>query len=430
MENKQSMMYIGGVPCHKLAEACGTPLYLYDEKAIEEKIKSYQTYFQSDLFDTEIIYASKAFAAKAMFQIISERGASLDVVSGGELYLAMEAGMPMDKIYFHGNNKTDEELDMALQYGCKTIVLDNLMECKRLIEKADAKQKEIHVIIRVNPGVNAHTHKYIVTGDPNSKFGTLIEDRVKILEMIHAIQASKYVVYDGFHSHIGSQIFDAEAFHVTIERMIGLIKDLKEKNQIETRCLNLGGGFGVRYTEEDDPMTTKEISHLLIEKCEAEMKKQEVTLDKIMIEPGRSIVAEAGYTLYTVGFSKKTPNKEYVFIDGGMSDNLRVALYEAKYDCDIANKMGADKTNCYTIAGKCCESGDVLIEDVMLPKAEENDLLVVYSTGAYGYSMANNYNKMRKPAVVFAKNGKARIVIRGEEYQDMMRYETNEEVRI
>ncbi|WP_027398779.1 diaminopimelate decarboxylase [Anaerovorax odorimutans] len=430
MKNNKNMMYIGGVPCDKLAETCGTPLYIYDENAIEERIKNYTTYFKSDLFDTEIIYASKAFAAKAMFQIVNKYGASLDVVSGGELYLAKESSVPMDRIYFHGNNKTEEELDIAFKYGCKTIVLDNLMECAKLIEKAEEYQKEIHVIIRINPGVNAHTHKYIVTGDPDSKFGVLIEDYEKIVNMIKVISASKYVIFDGFHSHIGSQIFDMEAFHVTVERMIKLIKRLKDEDDIIVRFLNLGGGFGVHYTDNDDPLTIKEISNLLIKKCETEIKKHEIKLDKIMIEPGRSMVAEAGYTLYTIGFNKKTPNKEYIFIDGGMSDNIRVALYQAKYDCDIANKMDEDKTTCYSVAGKCCESGDILIENAMLPKAEEDDLLVVYSTGAYGYSMANNYNKLRRPAVVFAKDGKARIVIKREDYQDMTRYETDEEVNI
>lgn len=430
MKKNENVMHIGGVPCDKLAEACGTPLYIYDQKAIEDKIDNYKAYFKSDLFETEIIYASKAFAGLAIFQLLKEHGACLDVVSGGELYLAKEAGMPMERIYFHGNNKTDEELDMALEFGCRTIVLDNVMECQKLIQKADACQKQIHVIIRVNPGVNAHTHKYIITGDPNSKFGTLIEDQEQILTMIHAVMASKYVVFDGFHSHIGSQIFDVAAFHVTIERLMTLIKTLRDEFQITVKCLNMGGGFGVRYTDEDHPMTAKEISRLLIEKCESEMKKQGISLEKVMIEPGRSMVAEAGYTLYNIGFQKKTPNKEYIFVDGGMSDNIRVALYQAKYDCDLANKMGQEKTNCYTVAGKCCESGDILIENVMLPKVEENDLLVVYATGAYGYSMANNYNRMKKPAVVFVKDGNVRLVIKRENNQDMMRFETEEEVRI
>ncbi|MEL7657079.1 MAG: diaminopimelate decarboxylase [Bacillota bacterium] len=425
---KNGILEIGGVSVDKLASACGTPLFVYDQVELENQMKAYKEYFRSELFETEIIYASKAFTCNALLQLLKENGFGLDVVSGGELYLAEQAKFPMEQVYFHGNNKTQAELEMALSLGCKTIVIDNIMECRKLIDMAEQLKKEVKTMIRVNPGITAHTHKYIITGDLDSKFGVTLKEESLILEMINLINSSQYVAFDGFHVHIGSQIFDLRAYEALIERMVKFIKNLKTKHKIETKCLDLGGGFGVRYTEEDEPNSILEVCSRLIKKCESEIKINEVQIEKIMIEPGRSIVAEAGNTLYRVGFLKDTPNKSYLFIDGGMTDNIRVALYDAKYECDLANKMDLEKNYKYTVAGKCCESGDILIEDAMLPEAAPEDLLIVYGTGAYGYSMANNYNRMNKPAVVFAKDGKARIVIKRESYSDQIRFETDEEV--
>lgn len=425
---KNRILEIGGVSSGKLATACGTPLFVYDEAELEKKMQDYKSNFRSELFETEVIYASKAFTCKAMLHKLKRYGFCLDVVSGGELYLAEQSGFPMDKIYFHGNNKTEDEIEMALSLGCKTIVVDSVMECRKLIELAERLKKEANVLIRINPGITAHTHKYIITGDLDSKFGVTLREEDIILEMIGMINSSRYVSLNGFHVHIGSQIFDLRAYDALIERMIKFIKKLKTKHMIEIKHLDFGGGFGVRYTDEDEPKSVQEVCRRVIGKCEAELENNGIRLEKIMIEPGRSIVAEAGCTLYQVGFLKETPNKSYLFIDGGMTDNIRVALYEAKYECDLANKIDMDKTNKYTVAGKCCESGDILIENAVLPEAESGDLLVVYGTGAYGYSMANNYNRLNKPAVVFAKDGKARIVIKRESYSDQMRLETDEEV--
>lgn len=425
---KNGILAIGGVSSDKLAAACGTPLFVYDEAALEKKMQEYQTHFRSKLFETEVIYASKAFLCKAMLHKLKQFGLSLDVVSGGELYLAAQAGFPMEQIYFHGNNKTESELEMALSLGCKTIVIDGIMECRKLIELSSRMKKEANVMIRINPGIAAHTHKYIITGDLNSKFGVTLREETVLLEMIRLINACSYTRFHGLHVHIGSQIFDLRAYDAVIERIMKLIKKLKTKHMIETKQLDFGGGFGVRYTDEDEPNSVREVCSRIIEKCETELKNNEIQLEKIMIEPGRSIVAEACATIYRVGFMKETPNIAYLFIDGGMTDNMRVALYDAKYECDLANKMDKEKTEKYTVAGKCCESGDILIENAMLPKAEPEDLLVVYGTGAYGYSMANNYNRMNKPAVVFVKDGKARIVIKRESYSDQMRLETDEEV--
>jgi diaminopimelate decarboxylase len=425
---KNGMLEIGGVSSDKLAAACGTPLFVYDEAELERNMLDYQTNFRSDQFKTEVIYASKAFTCIAMLHKLKRFGFGVDVVSGGELYLAEQSGYPMERVYFHGNNKTEDELEMALALGCKNIVVDNAMECKKLAEIALRMKAETGILFRINPGIAAHTHKYIITGDLDSKFGITFREEEAILDMIHAAQAAEYLKFNGFHVHIGSQIFDLRAYDALIERMMKFIKKLKSKHMIEVSQLDIGGGFGVRYTDEDKPNSIKDVCRRLIGKCEEELEKNDMSLDKIMIEPGRSIVAEAGHTLYNVGFMKKTPNKSYLFIDGGMTDNIRVALYEAKYECDIVNKMDAEKTETYTVAGKCCESGDILIENAMLPESEPGDMLIVYGTGAYGYSMANNYNKINRPAVVFVKDGKARIVIKRESYSDLTRLETDEEV--
>ena len=425
---KNGVLEIGGVSSDKLAAACGTPLFVYDEAALEKRMEDYKSYFRSGSFATEVIYASKAFTCMALLDKLKRYGFGLDVVSGGELYLAKQTDFPMEQIYFHGNNKTVSEMETALSLGCGTIVVDSIMECRKLTELADRMKKKAHVMIRINPGIAAHTHKYIITGDLDSKFGVTLREEDVILEMIERIKACGNTAFDGFHVHIGSQIFDLRAYDAVIERMMKLIKKLKTKHMIEIRQLDLGGGFGVCYTEEDRPNTIREVCGRIISKCETELKSNGLKLDKIMIEPGRSIVAEAGVTLYRVGFLKDTPNKSYLFIDGGMTDNIRVALYGAKYECDLANKLDREKARKYTVAGKCCESGDILIENAMLPEAESGDLLVVYGTGAYGYSMASNYNRLNKPAVVFAKDGKARVIIRRENDSDQIRLETNEEV--
>lgn len=425
---KNGLLEIGGVSSDKLATACGTPLFVYDEAELDKRMQDYKSFFQSKLFATEVIYASKAFTCKAMLQKLKRYGFGLDVVSGGELYLAKEADFPMEKIYFHGNNKSDEELEMALSYGCGTIVIDGILECRRLVELAEKQKIAVNAMIRVNPGITAHTHKYIITGDLDSKFGVNLREEDVLTKMAAVIASSSYVSLTGLHVHIGSQIFDLRAYDVLIERMMKLIKKLKMMHMIEIRQLDLGGGFGVFYTEEDKPKAIQEICQRIIEKCETELKKNGIAIEKIMVEPGRSIVAEAGYTIYRVGFLKETPNKSYLFIDGGMTDNIRVALYHAKYRCDLANKMDREKTMRYTVAGKCCESGDILIENAALPEGSPGDLLVVYGTGAYGYSMANNYNRLAKPAVVFASDGRARIVVKRENYNDLIRLETEEEV--
>lgn len=410
---------IGGVSLETLAKTYSTPLYIYDQKRMEDQMDAFRDAFETDDFSTSVLYASKAFSCLAMIALVKEHGLSLDVVSSGELYTAYKAGFPMERVYFHGNNKTLEELKMAFEFGVKTIIMDNEMECDAILALANALQKEIQVMLRVNPGVEAHTHKYIVTAHIDSKFGITIHEQETIARMLKKVEKNNYVTFLGFHAHIGSQIFDSNAYVAEIETMCNFIKEMKDKYQITTKALNLGGGFAAYYTKEDHPIPIQEVCDNILKTCKKMKQDLQLDIDTLMIEPGRSIVAEAGSTLYRVGYSKDTKNKHYVFVDGGMSDNIRPALYQAKYDCDLVNNPN-EKTIETCVAGKCCESGDIIIENILLPQAHEGDLLIVYTTGAYGYSMASNYNRLTKPAVVFVKDGQTKLVIKKETYEDLI----------
>ena len=426
----KNMLEIGGVSVEQLAKSCQTPLYIYDEEKISTKLAQFHDLFQSDALETEVLDATKAFTCNALLELVKQHGLSLDVVSGGELYVAKQADFPMERVYFHGNNKSYEELQMALSYGVGTIIVDNTMECELLVQVAKQSGHSVKALLRVNPGVEAHTHKYIVTAHLDSKFGTSITHKEEIAHMVQTLSAIPNIHFEGFHSHIGSQIFDANAYVAEIQTLMKFVYELQEEYQIQTKALNLGGGFAAYYTAEDKPIPLSEVCSTILDTCSMEKERYQLPLCKVMIEPGRSIVAEAGSTLYRVGFTKQTANKKYVFVDGGMSDNIRPALYQAAYACDLANRMNEEKCEKVTIAGKCCESGDILIEDVMLPHAQRNDLLILYTTGAYGYSMASNYNRLGRPAVVFVKNGKARIVVKRESYEDMCMMECDELVHI
>ena len=399
-------MKISGVDVKDLKKEYGTPLYIYDSAMLKNNMRLYKNNFKSNQFETEVLFASKAFNVKEMVRIVDAEGLSLDCVSIGEFYTALNVGFDPKRVYYHGNNKSPDEMRFIIMNNVGTIVVDNLMElvCLDMITKE--LKKNVNIIIRLNVGVSAHTHKFIVTAHIDSKFGVAYksEDYEAMLEVI---QKSEYINFLGFHSHIGSQIFDLKAFDAALEKLITCCKDFDKP-----LVLNIGGGFGVHYTDEDKPIPFDVVSKNLIETCENALNKSNVKLQKLCIEPGRSIVGEAGYTLYTIGFTKKTPNKEYYFIDGGMTDNIRPALYQAKYSCDIVGKEDAIKDHKVTIAGKCCESGDLIIEDYDLPEANPGDLLITYTTGAYGYSMSSNYNKALTPAVVFVENGNTKLAVR------------------
>ena len=400
-----------------LSEKYGTPLYLYDIDKIKKIITDYLNNFKSKFFSTEVLYASKAFCIKELLRIIETLGMSLDVVSLGELKTAEAVDFDYQKIYFHGNNKSHIELEYAVKNNVGYIVVDNFMELECLEMLAKKEEKKVKILIRLNVGIEAHTHKYIVTAHVDSKFGVLYNSK-EYLEMFELIKKSKNIMFQGFHSHIGSQIFDLEAYGAAIDKLVSICKDFKEP-----LILNLGGGFGAKYTLADSPIDTITTCKYIINKVEDALVLNGVKLAKLCIEPGRSIVAEAGITLYKIGFIKQTVNKLYYFVDGGMTDNIRPALYQASYSADVVGKENDFKKNLVTVAGKCCESGDVIIENILLPEAVPGDLLITYTTGAYGYSMSSNYNKNLTPAVVFVEDGIDRLVVRRQSFEELLERE-------
>ncbi len=415
---------IGGVPVSELADKYKTPLYVYDQKMIEDRIEEYLEHFKADGLSTEILYASKAFTCIHMLKIIKKKGLSLDTVSGGEIYTALKAGIDPKKIYFHGNNKSPEEIKFAIDSGIGTFIIDNKEEAEDIKRYMAGRDDKLDVMIRINPGIDAHTHKYIITANVDSKFGISMDEKDIIAETVKGLSSLDNISFSGFHIHIGSQIFEKDAFTAAIEKLCGFMKEMETEYGISCRAIDLGGGFGARYTDEDRPVPVKEMMDSILESLLRERKRHGLSFDKVMIEPGRSIVAEAGTTLYTVGYIKKTPHKKYIFVDGGMTDNIRPALYEAKYDADVANRMDEPKTDLVTVAGKCCESGDILIDGIDLQTAERGDILAVYTTGAYGYSMSMRYNQNGRPAVVFVKDGKDTEAVKRETYESMLINET------
>ena len=412
-----SILEIGGIKVTELASRFNTPLYVYEQGQIEDTLSIFVNNFKSEKFPTKIIYASKAFQAVQMINLIAQYGLGIDVVSSGELFAATKSKMPREMIYFHGNNKSLQELDLAFKSGIKHIICDNFMELEVIHKLAHKYKQEMNIILRLNVGIEAYTHEYIITSHIDSKFGFAF-DSDECKKCLNLLADNPYLKFEGIHSHIGSQIFDLTAWYASIDKLVTYLKTFDQP-----LVLNIGGGFGIKYTKDDQPIPLAESLKLLIGYVEGALAEQDVTIKKLMIEPGRSIAGNAGSTLYTVGYQKQTPEKLYYFVDGGMSDNLRPSLYQAKYECDIANKLDAPKTEKVTVAGKCCESGDILIQECMLPVAEQGDLLVTYATGAYGYSMSNQYNKNVTPGVIFVKDGVAREVIRRQTLEDLMHYE-------
>ncbi|CAM3238614.1 diaminopimelate decarboxylase [Brevibacillus invocatus] len=421
--NELGNLEIGGCDATQLAATYGTPLYVYDEALIRSKCRAYVDAFRQSGFAFQVAYASKAFCTMAMCKLVEEEGLSLDVVSGGELYTALQAGFPVERIHFHGNNKSLEEINMALDAKIGCFVVDNFYELYTLDELARERDEKISVLLRVTPGVEAHTHEYISTGQVDSKFGFDVQNG-QAIEAIRFSHESSHLHLLGVHSHIGSQIFEAEGFIVAIKRLIELLGEAKEKHGFISEVLNVGGGFGIRYVESDTPLAAATYIKAITDTVREELTARQLPLPELWIEPGRSIVGDAGTTLYKIGSQKDIPNvRKYVAVDGGMTDNLRPALYQAEYEAAIANKMNEPANETVSIAGKCCESGDMLIWDVQLAKAEAGDILAVTSTGAYGYSMSNNYNRIARPAVVFVKDGEAELVVQRESFKDVVSHD-------
>ena len=412
---------ISEVGVSELKAQYGTPLYVYDENMLVNQCRTFINNFKSSKFNTEVLYASKAFSCLEVLRIASREGLGVDVVSLGEIHTAYKAGYDMKKAYFHGNNKTREELQYALEVGVGTIVIDNDYEYEMINEIVRESGNTVDVLLRINTGIDAHTHEYIKTAKDDSKFGYSVYDET-IYDLIADINNQSNLNFVGFHSHIGSQIFEKTSFFEAVKVVMEFTRRVQERLGLTISVLNLGGGFGVYYTEEDRPFELAEFLREYIEVVERESDNFGLDLAKVVIEPGRSLTCNAGSTLYSVGGVKKTfAGREYVFVDGGMADNPRYALYKAKYEAILAIKMSEEADTTYTVAGKCCESGDMLVMDANLPKAEQGDLLLVSSTGAYNYSMSSNYNRLPKLPVVFVKDGSSRLVVKGETLEDLIR---------
>ncbi|WP_227940025.1 diaminopimelate decarboxylase [Alkalihalobacillus deserti] len=419
--NKNGHLEIGGVDTVQLVQEFGTPLFVYDIALIKKRAIQFQEAFEDEQVPFKVSYASKAFSCVAMYQLASELGLSLDVVSGGELFTAIQAGVKLKDIHFNGNNKSLGELKMAVDSGIGCVVVDNFFELRQLGKICKEKQKRMDILLRIAPGVEAHTHEYISTGQEDTKFGfDLISGQAK--EAIKIAQDDEYINLLGIHSHIGSQIFETTGFVMAVEKIFKYIMEWHLSLQFEPQIINLGGGYGIRYTDSDSPLPVDEYVRKIVQAVKRKVEEVKIKMPEIWIEPGRSIVGDAGTTLYTIGSNKVIPNvRHYLAVDGGMSDNLRPSLYQAKYEGILANRANEPATDTFSIAGKCCESGDMLIWDLTLPKAMEQDILAIFCTGAYGYTMSNNYNRIPRPAVVFIEEGEAKLVIKRESYEDLVR---------
>ena len=420
--NEAGHLTIAGIDTVALAQKYGTPLYVMDEDLIREHCRSFKNSIDK-YYNGEGIacYASKAFSCKAMCKIIKEENLGLDVVSEGELYTAESAGFPMERVCFHGNNKTDRELSYAIEKRVGRIIVDNIFELERLDKIASNACVKANIMFRIKPGIDAHTHDFVKTGQIDSKFGVALETG-EAFDIVKKAISLNNINLVGLHCHIGSQIFDIDPFVSAAEVMIDLIEKIKLELNYEIKELNLGGGFGIKYTDEDTPVEYDKYMEKVSARVKELCAEKNLKLPFILIEPGRSIIAPAGITLYTLGCVKEIPNiRTYISVDGGMCDNPRYALYKSQYDAVIANRAAEPKTETVTIAGKCCESGDLIGENMKIQKAEAGDIVAVLATGAYNYSMSSNYNRIPKPAVVMISNGESRVVVKRETLEDIIR---------
>lgn len=412
---------IGGVDTVYLAEKYSTPLFIYDENMIRKQCRRFHDVLKKSGLNYHISYASKAFICKYLVKIMKEENMGLDVVSAGELYNALAGNFDPQMIHLHGNNKTEEEIKMALEKNIACFVIDSFDEIERLDKIAFSMSKKPKCLLRVTPGVEAHTHEFISTGMTDSKFGLNI-DNGQAQDAIKKILNKENLNLIGVHFHIGSQIFGTDGTRSAIEKVFSWFKKLKKELDFTPEVLNIGGGFGIRYTSEDISYPIETALEEIINSLKEVSHSNSIEIPQLWLEPGRSIVGEAGYTLYTIGTIKEIPNiRTYVSIDGGMSDHIRTALYGAKYEVALANKMNEKNAEKVTFAGKCCESGDMIAYDIEVPKASIGDLAIVSCTGAYHYSMASNYNQMTKPALVFVKDGKDYLAIKRESFEDLIK---------
>lgn len=429
--NSENHLVIGQHDTVELAKKFGTPLYVLDEDLMRDNCRAYKnaidTYYDGHGL---VLFASKALCTMYTGRLVAEEGLGADVVSGGELYTLYKAGFPMEKVFFHGNNKTPDEIELALNCGVGHIVVDNKYELELLNRIANEKNVNQRILFRIKPGIDAHTHDFVKTGQIDSKFGVALENG-EAYEIHKLALSMSNIQIDGVHCHIGSQIFDVEPFCEAAKVMIGFIADLYDKLGIKVKILNLGGGFGIKYTATDDPIAPSEYIHKVTNVVKELAQEKGIDLPFLVFEPGRSIVASAGITLYTVGCVKEIENvRTYVSIDGGMCDNPRYILYGSKYTAVLANNASAEPVAPITIAGKCCESGDLIQEHIMMPQIHVGDTLAVLATGAYNYSMSSNYNRIPRPPIVAVSGNEAKIIVKRETYDDLIKNDVLEEVRI
>lgn len=420
--NEKGHLTFAGYDTVELAEKYGTPLYLMDEDKIRQRVREYKK-AMSDFMPQGSVpeFASKAFSCRQIYRIMAEEGIDIDIVSVGELYTAVTAGFPMERAFFHGNNKTDSDIEFAIENGVGYFVVDNedeLYAVDRCASKRGVVQK---ILLRVTPGIDPHTHKKISTGSVESKFGIAIGTGQAEETVLKALDLEN-IELCGYHCHIGSQIFDAEPFHTASEIMLKFIADIKDKYGYSPDMLNLGGGLGVRYVESEPEIDYYGELRKIAETIKKQCTQLQLDMPKILTEPGRSLVGDAGITLYTVGGVKEIKGyKNYVSVDGGMTDNPRYTLYESPYTVILASRPEDKKDFTATVAGRCCESGDLIQEDVAMPRPERGEILAVLTTGAYNYSMASNYNRIPRPPVVMLNSERDYIAVKRETLEDICR---------
>ncbi len=420
VHNAAGHLQIDGCDVIDLVAEHGTPLMIYEEKTLRDQCRKFMQAFRDRTDDFEVVYASKAFCTLAVCRLVEQEGLSIDVSSGGEYHTALRAGFPTERMFYHGNNKTRWELEYALANGVGYVVVDSFSELdtlERMVADRGGVQK---ILLRITPGIEAHTHSYIQTGQLDSKFGFGLTEG-HAAEAIRRGLEAPHLELAGLHAHIGSQIFELEGFRKAISILVDLVKEAHEAFGFECRYLNIGGGLGIRYTEEDTPVAIEEYVEGKVSGVRQEMARVGLPVPRVLVEPGRSIVAKAGVTAYTVGTIKEIPGiRTYVSVDGGMSDNLRPMLYDARYEAMIANRADAPADTVVTVAGKHCESGDVLVKNARIARPELGDILVMPATGAYCFGMASNYNGNPRPAVVMVKDGAVRTIVERETYDDLI----------
>ena len=424
LERNDNALWMGGVSIKELVETYETPLYVMDVETIRQSCRQYTSALNEVYPNHLVCYAGKANSNIRLIQTIKDEGLGVDVVSEGELETAIRAGVDPQKILFHGNNKSENELKMAIRYNVM-VVIDNVQELKKLmsLKEGDENGRVLPCLIRFKPEIEADTHSHIQTGQLDSKFGV---SRVELDRLIQDIQSCSKIQFKGIHSHIGSQIFELDPYLKEIQVLVKTIREIKAQFQLDVEVLNIGGGFGIQYRQEESPLDVSNAVRVLAQNLREQCQSFNLKEPKLILEPGRSIVGTAGITLYSVGTIKAMPSpssKKYLFIDGGMADNPRPILYQSQYTWELDGKSPDVSTERYSIAGKFCESGDILAENVRLPEAEVGDILCVFGTGAYNYAMASNYNRFCRPAMVAVDSGKSNIWVQRETVEDLLRFD-------